>query len=282
MIAIAGILSVSSSLSAQSISVEVLADKLVSEDIPFLIDLRRSHEFEKAHIPNAVNIPLVALGSRNLPPLGEVVVYGDGMGRIDAAEAVAMLEDKPGLQPFYLEGGFAAWQTRSGITTQSKGLSSASTGKITYQTLMDNQGEGVVIYDLRKGPGIRDNRDSLLEHFPRARMGAGSPYRLLRGPYAQLKQPVEGNSNKPNPLIRKGAKQTDQLIVLIDDDNESADAMARRLQAGGLKRVAVLVGGDTIIRHQGRSGLSRQGGLSMQIDPANPPSGTSKAEEDKP
>src|SRR5690606_14749298 len=102
------------------------------------------------HIPNAINIPLHALEARQLPRLGAVIVYDDGMGRGDIEKAVALLNAKPGIDAVSLTGGYAAWQTRSGVTTDKKGMQVERQPMIAYADLVATAGEGVVIYDLRQ------------------------------------------------------------------------------------------------------------------------------------
>jgi hypothetical protein len=76
-----------------------------------------------------------------------------------------------------------------------------------------------------------------------------------------------GTDGPANPLIREGAVMTDDLIVLVDDDNESATKVAQRLRAAGYSRVQVLAGGELILQFEGRPGLERQGGGSIRIAP---------------
>lgn len=260
--------------SAQSISVEELADQLVSDqEAPMIIDVRLSARYAAGHIPNAISIPLPSLDSRRLPPIGDVIVYDDGLGRGDIDEAVALLNKKSGVEAVSLKGGYAAWETRSGVTTSSKGLAPERKPVITYDDLVATQGEGIVIYDLRQptaasyggarlasldtGADSRDLRDLL----PMARQENGSPLSLLK-PDRQVPSGgarLMASEDEVNPLIRGSSLPTDELIVLIDDDHHTAEETARRLRAGGFERVAVLAGGDLILQFEGRSGLERQG-----------------------
>lgn len=253
---------------AQSITVGELAQRMGEGNVPFIIDLRRTSEYELSHIPNAVNIPVSLLASRRLPELGEVLVYGDGLGRVNEQEALAILSEKPGIDPVYLQGGYASWETQSGMTTGASGLQMAVVGNITYQTLKENEGEGAVLYDLRKGVNRSGPKESLLDHFPKATIGRGSPYALLRGRSRGQGNAPQSANGKGNQLLRGNQLDTDSLIVLIDDDQESAQKVAERMQAGGFKRVAVLIGGELILQHRGRPGLERSGGMSITLDPA--------------
>lgn len=258
-------------LPAQSITVDELADRLVDGTAPFLVDVRRAHEYAESHIPNAVNIPLAILDSRRLPPLGEVIVYGDGMGRIEMSVALEKLSAKPGIEPVMLEGGYAAWNTRSGVNTGAPGLSDRAPAHTTYEELAARGGEGVVLYDLRKGQGRAKDTDAiqLQDHFPKARLQTGSPYALLKSedkPEASGAT-LAGRPESPpgNPLLRKNPVDSSDLIVLIDDDHDSASKMAHRLRAGGFQRVAVLAGGEMIMEFKGRPGLERRGRGSINV-----------------
>ncbi|HKJ90806.1 MAG TPA: rhodanese-like domain-containing protein [Oceanipulchritudo sp.] len=249
-------------LTAAALSVEELADRLVDGELRFLIDVRRTHSYAEGHIPNAVNIPLEHLQNRRLPRIGEVIVYGDGLGQLDMEKALQYLAAKPGIEPVLLEGGYAAWETRSGVTTAKETFRKRSDPTITYQNLRNNKDSDLVIYDLRKGGGSA--RESLRNHFPDARIGTGSPEALLpsdrgRGGGASLM------ASRRNPLLKGKAPSTDELIVLVDDDHSSAAALAQRLRAGGLKRVAVLAGGEFAMEFNGRPGFERRGQASIKM-----------------
>ena len=262
----------------QRISIEALADQLVSNDLPVIVDVRLSSRYAAGHIPNAINIPLPALESRRLPRLGQVVVYGDGMGRSNVERAVALLNAKPGIQAVALDGGYAAWETRSGLTTANKGLHPERKPVITYDDLVATGGRGIVVYDLRDAAsappevggarlasvnaseGARDLRALL----PMARQEAGSPLRLLEDagpslPSGGARLMASESDGRDNPLLRRAAMRTDELIILVDDDHQTAERTAQRLRAGGFERVAVLAGGDLILEFEGRPGLERQG-----------------------
>lgn len=255
-------------LSGASLSVEELADRIVSGQVRFLIDVRRTHSYVEGHIPGSVSIPLEHLQSRRLPPIGEVIVYGDGMGQMDMDEAIQALEEKPGIDPILLDGGYAAWETRSGVTTASEAFRKRSDPTITYQTLQANEDADLVIYDLRNGEVA--SRESLRDHFPNARIGRGSPEALLP---AQRGRSGEGASllaaSSQNPLLKRDAPMADELVVLVDDDHSSAAAMAQRLRAGGMKRVAVLAGGEFTMEFSGREGFERRGQGSIKMPGQN-------------
>ncbi len=252
-------------LCAQMISVEELANEMVGDTPPVLIDIRRSHSYEKGHIPGAINLPMPLIESRRLPRLGDVIVYCDGLAEFDVVEAMNLLREKPGLEPRALRGGFAAWETRSGVTTASSGFDAASDGGITYETLESVQGRGTVIYDLRQG----DGGSVLKEHFPQARVVKGDPLKKLAASSGGGGTQKVAVGEEGNPLLREVALDSSEIVVLIDDDGKSATEAARRLRAGGLKRVVVLTGGDQIVTLEGRSGLERKASSSITVSEEN-------------
>jgi rhodanese-related sulfurtransferase len=261
-------------LAAESVSVETLADQLSEGEAPVLIDLRSSSAYQAGHIPNAINLPFPVMERRALPPLGEVVIYGDGLGRVDMDAARKLMEAKPDITCRVLAGGYAAWETRSGVTTSTKGLRRDRPAVITYEDLMKQGGEGLVIYDLRKPEpssagaslaGASGDDDSLRDKLPKAQMASGSPLALLKKEAVAERGAGLASGSRDgtgrggnNPLLRENALAADELIVLIDDDNKTATDLARQLRAGGFRRVVVLAGGDLILEFEGRPGLSRQ------------------------
>ena len=54
-------------------------------------------------------------------------------------------------------------------------------------------------------------------------------------------------------------RHRDGLLVLVDDDNETAMEKAIYLRASGYKRVVVLAGGAEILKREGRAGTKRVG-----------------------
>src|SRR5882724_3803566 len=103
-----------SSLSAGTMTVADLQRELAASDKPTIIDLRQTSFFEADHIPGAINIPATLCPVKNLPPLGKVVVYGDGLGprgSADFQKGVTALSQKPGITVDILSGGYAAWQS---------------------------------------------------------------------------------------------------------------------------------------------------------------------------
>lgn len=236
-----------------------------------IIDLRSTDAYQQGHIPGAINIPHRLVAEKKLPPLGHVVAYCDGLGSTYAAECVAALNAKPGIQAEALEGGYAAWQTFTNVTAAPASVRKETPRTITYADLEATKGQGVIIIDVRKDPsaaaassagapagGIPEKINLAafrLESVPAATMTADAFTQLSR-----LRNKDAGFTRAPS------------LFVIIDNDNASAMETARRIQQSGYKRVVVLAGGEEIIRRKGKPGLSRQGAAApVTLDPALKP-----------
>jgi rhodanese-related sulfurtransferase len=183
--------------------------------------------------------------------LGKVVVYGSGLGKESVAEAVALLNQKAGIQAEALEGGYAAWLEAQGATTQAKGTHQPTWDIISYADLK-KAGDAVII-DLRKPRRLsRQGIDSVTTEAPLTDLSKEFPQATIsRSPFEM-------------PKLRQSANQTGEvrpLIVLVDDGDGSgtAENQAKILRSNGIRRVVVLAGGESIIVRQGKSGLQRQG-----------------------
>lgn len=137
-------------LVVSAIESETLARRLNEASPPRVLDVRPTHEFEIAHIPGALNIPLEVLSRRTLPPLGEVIVVADGQGAVDPAAAAALLRQRDGIQVDILEGGFAAWESSQRSSTRRSGLSLEALPALTYDQLVAGKEADVVLVDLRQ------------------------------------------------------------------------------------------------------------------------------------
>ncbi|KIO59844.1 metalloregulator ArsR/SmtB family transcription factor [Bacillus amyloliquefaciens] len=108
----------------QQIKQEFLNDKLGMEGVTLselkermekgevlLLDVRPAEEYEKAHIPGAISIPIQELENKlsSLPPNCEVVAYCRGPYCLMSAEAVEILKAN-GIHAFRLEEGVRDWK----------------------------------------------------------------------------------------------------------------------------------------------------------------------------
>lgn len=218
-----------------------------------IVDVRSREAFQVGHIPNAINIPASLVAQKQLPPLGAVVVYDGGTGVDTAAAAVNALNAKSGIIAVPLEGGLAAWESvQVTATTRAPGLAPDELPVITYDHLKNSETNDVVLVDLRRRPVAKRNLtgkssvpqtlSDLPTEFPHAQVteSAFAP---------PVKKRAKGNGDTSNP----------PLLVLIDNGDGSAQEVARQLKANGVKRFAILAGGEEMIARKGQAGLNRQG-----------------------
>lgn len=101
-----------------------LLEKLESGEV-ILLDVRPAEEYQAAHLPTAVSVPIAELPARleKIPKDKTVVAYCRGPYCVFAVEAVEMLR-KHGIEAHRLEDGPTDWQM-AGLPLES-GMSSAS------------------------------------------------------------------------------------------------------------------------------------------------------------
>ncbi len=236
-------------LAAAGITVADLQSQLAGGAKITVIDVRSPELYSQAHVPGAINIPASLCPLKNLPPLGKVVVYGDGLGReaVNAVEdAAAFLGRKPGITAEVLQGGFATWESAQALTTRAAGMKSETFNYITYAGLKAaNPGE-VVLVDLRKPPSSAR---------PSVAGDTNAPSQPLTDlsqefPGMRLASFVPGKSS----LAVSGVPA---LLILIDSADGTAQETARALKAGGVRRYAILAGGELILARHGQPGLQR-------------------------
>jgi rhodanese-related sulfurtransferase len=238
---------------------EVQRKLQAGEKITF-VDLRSRTAFQTGHIPNAINIPASLVPQKELPPLGLVVAYDAGLGTDTATAAAATLSAKPGITALPLEGGFAVWEdVQSVSSTRAAGLSAEEFPVITYDHLRMAQSNNVVLVDLRKPRAVAPTvtgaqagaqpLTDLATEFPRAK--------ITRSPFA---------GSTPTRTLA-GSATASPLLVLIDNGDGAAQQMARTLKANGIKRFAILAGGEEMIARKGQPGLERVGSSTIVRQP---------------
>lgn len=238
-----------------------------------LIDARTEREYAEGHLPGAIHVALPAIARRGLPPLGEVVVYGDGLGRVSGEGAMLLLDQKEGIRARVLAGGIAAWESAALPTTRPAGMTVEHLPHITYQQLAKAQREAVLV-DLREAPPVSEPASEpgpvrvasslpeltdLRSVFPEARVLDVPKPEVRRVAFAD--GPAGETAAKPTSLgALEGIGPEDGLLVLIDSGDGRAERMAELIRASGNRRVVILAGGEEILRHGGRSGTGRWGG----------------------
>ena len=242
-------------------------ERIASGELFTFVDVRATAQFQKGHIPGAINVPAALVPVKELPPLGRVIVYDDGLGPNLAAPAAAALNKKPGIQAEVFAGGFAAWESGRGTTTRPRGMRTEELPVITHARLKETPGSDVVLVDLRKPPPTN----------PAVKTASAPPLTDLRAEFPQsriVRSPFEAaSSTSPQSktsaaTASAAAASTAPLLVLIDQNDGAAEAMARTLKANGINRFVILVGGEEALARKGERGLQRLGSTITVRRPA--------------
>lgn len=231
--------------------IEVQRGLAAGEKITF-VDVRAKVLFQQGHIPGAINVPAALVPAKQLPPVGRVVVYDDGLGRDTATAAMNALNQKTGITAEVLDGGFATWESARATTTKAAGMKPEETQFITYADLNEVQSDHVVLVDLRKEP-------AQLRQASAAAQPAAPPEPLtdLRQQFTKVRGITRSPFDLPQTRQSGAGNPAPPLLVLIDNGDGSAQAMARTLKANGVTRYAILAGGEQILARQGQPGLGR-------------------------
>lgn len=256
---------VASACAGAGITVTELQAQLTNRPVKVtVIDVRTPALFTRSHIPGAINIPASLCAQKNLPPLGKVVVCGDGLGRDKTDAAAAALAAKPGLSVDVLEGGFAAWESQPTLTTGRGGMQPEAPRYISYAELKAAKPADTLLVDLRRRPAPA----------PRALRPGSS--QAAQTPLTDLAQEFPGFSSTGAPFdasrrLAVGSPPTPPLLVLIDDGDGAAEATARALRGNGVKRCVILMGGERILERHGQRGLQRSGSAAHLPNQTPPP-----------
>ena len=113
-LSLAVLLSCSRSAAETTISQADLADRIVAQRAPLILDVRTASEFASGHIPGAVNIPHSELprriGELEAGSDREIVVYCEVGGR--AEKAASELRRAGFTAVLHLQGDMRAWRER--------------------------------------------------------------------------------------------------------------------------------------------------------------------------
>lgn len=237
---------------AGAVSPADLQARLAAGERLTVVDVRSAVLFQKGHLPGAINVPATLIPQKDLPPLGTVVVYDDGLGVDTATPAAVALSKKAGITAEALTGGYAAWETARGNTTSERGVKPEEIPVITYARLKAAASQDVVLVDLRQPVAVsgRQAKDAapltdLQAEFPQARV---------------ITSPFDGAGQR-----KKSGDAAPPLLVLIDSGDGSAQTMARTLKANGITRFAILAGGEEIITRKGQAGLQRSATTVLSV-----------------
>jgi len=232
-------------LTAPALNVSDLQKEMAGGLKVTVIDIRSPAAFAQEHIPGAINIPASLCPLKQLPPLGNVVVCGDGLGREDVAAAAAALSAKPGLKVETLDGGFAGWKNSQALTTRGAGFKPESFNYISYAQLKTVKPAGVVLYDLRKTASAPAQVSAAV---------AVASTNVLTDLNAEFPGLIRARSRAAAVQSAAGASS---LLVLIDNGDGTAEEEARRLKLGGNHNYVILAGGELVLARHGQAGLQR-------------------------
>ena len=236
-----------------------------------VIDVRTTSVFSRGHIPGAINIPASLCAQKHLPPLGRVLVCDAGLGRDAVDQAAAALAAKPGITVEILEGGFAAWESAQAATTRAPGMKPEAPNYITYEQLKAAKAGDMVLVDLRHSASPKQERVSAT-----APAQLPEPLTDLSHEFPDLPLTQSPFSAQPKLKAASGGSTTPPLLVLIDNGDGKAQEMARTLKANGVKRYAILAGGELILSRHGQRGLQRSGPSSQSDNLLSAPKGTAR------
>jgi rhodanese-related sulfurtransferase len=111
-LSLAVLVSCSRGAAETSISRADLADRIVAQRAPLILDVRTASEFDSGHIPGAVNIPHTELprriGELDAGSDREIVVYCERGGR--AMKAASELRKAGFSTVLHLQGDMSAWR----------------------------------------------------------------------------------------------------------------------------------------------------------------------------
>lgn len=245
-----------------AITAEMVAQQRAQKAAMTLVDIRRSSQYAAGHIPGAINIPLGQCKEIQLPPLGDVVVYGDGLDPGPAATAAAILNEKTGIQAETMDGGFSRWEALGYPTTQPYGLTREPFIYVTYEQLstMAQNNPNLVLMDLRQTAEAADARGA---------MDVGAVAEPEEGGLSDLGEafpgvrvvgaPFNGGAARGAMSTGDAAAMTDDghtdVYVLIDNGDARSEQTARRLRAAGVRRMVILVGGESSLVRKGKPGI---------------------------
>jgi len=134
-----------------AVTAEELKAQLDAGDRVTIIDVRENIAFRRGHIPGAINVPAAIVQGKRLPPLGDVIVYGDGVDVTRTRRAMAELASKPGIRPRLLEGGFERWTALGNPGGGKRGLGRRDFQFVTYDQLRSGvtTNPSLVLVDVR-------------------------------------------------------------------------------------------------------------------------------------
>lgn len=242
---------------SHALTVTELKEQMQTDAKVTLIDVRPRHDYRESHIPGAINIPAQLVPHKRLPPMGNVVVIGDGVDSEVSRKAAEQLQQLPGIEVEVLDGGMGAWDAANLASTRPRGMHKVRERQLNYQDVQRivSSNDRAILMDLRRGATGEELTDI------RAQFPGATVVRPKAGKWDERR----GRAGAKNPTARKqGARNRSEsqgtrvdpqrLYVLIDDGDGRAEKAAHRLRGAGVKRVVILTGGERILRRSGQPG----------------------------
>lgn len=250
---------------AWSMTPQQLKDELTqAETTVTVIDVRSRAVYSQGHIQGALSIPASIIAKKHLPPMGRVVVYGQGLTPGETLEAVEKLNAKRGIEAEILVGGYAAWEAENLTTTREQGLGSKRVSYLSYSEFEKVVAENadLVIVDLRRAIKVSDTVSETISTLIPEGSNVPAAFTDLSVSYPGVRvidvTPQLDEASRDADIASKVMSQgkgsdLNKLYVLIDNANGESERVADRLLSAGVNRVTILAGGEKVI---GRSGLS--------------------------
>ena len=243
--------------SGWAVTPQQLKEMLSGAEKVTVVDVRSTGMYRQGHIQGAINIPVAVIDQKRLPPIGKVVVCGDGVREDLSRQAVEALNRKRGIEAEMLQGGFAAWEALNHPSTRTGGLGRKRSRYISYPDFMKAAAGNaeIVLVDLRsRQPAAGASQGPKA---PEAAQRLTDLNRKFSG-HAVIQPDRRKRAGKNrwdvSSVIRKSDRGSRHRYhyVIIDDGDGEGEKVARRLFAAGVKRVSILTGGERILRREGR------------------------------
>jgi len=176
---------------------EVLALSSTQDlNTPAIVDLRSVDEFQRAHLPQSLSIPLSQLKAITHLRSRPLVLVNEGIVTVGTRETVESLKKAGFVSVKVLDGGLSAWNRLGSETTGSDRHPLARISASTYLEAIARDDSSLL--------DVRIN-DSVLP----------KPHKVIRLSLSQL-------ATNPNALNKaSGPDQANKVLVLTDDGNET-------------------------------------------------------------
>lgn len=239
-----------------------------------LIDVRNNKDYSQGHIPGAINLPARLIAIKQLPLLGQVVVYGDDQEADLTLEALTAMSNKPGISAEILEGGLGRWEALNFPITRDRGMEKEHIPYIVYHRLLGiaRHNPDLVLVDLRKSrirkettslnaSSAEQKRDAAPDaegRFDLISMFPGVRILDLSSEIVPDQERGAARLFSRAPELVRAKKDHRDFYVLIDNGDGSAEDLARSMRAAGVKRIAILPGGEKTLLRKGQPGNEKR------------------------